>query len=524
MKVTKISDKDLQLEFSNREEQYYVGEHFKREGRNSKFQPYSKKTSFLRFNFTIPIGLWRSLKDFTTERNIECSFPQEEEIYRDIDKDTFVDWCKDEIKDTAFDEYDMKDTYLTAYEMVCNKFARFNLSVAYGKSVTFYLASKFLYEKGYQKQILILTSKPQLAQQLLGEFADLHKNESPFCYGLWRSGVKKRKAPIIISSFSYFVNLTEEFNCLFDSIFIDECHRASAYSYKKIYNNLTNIISSVGGTGSLQEDESEEDFQIMAITGHTVKTVTKREIIDVGRATDGVICFLNLNYIPLKDRIVMVDSRYDEKVSKLESLRSEREKILEYDWRLKVLSKFTVMNAKKRGNGVVFFKTVSSGYAQRFIDYCKETNDGIEYLYVDENVPVRLRQEYVKMIEKQNNIVLVGTYDTISTGISAHNLHWGLTLESFKSFTILEQLLGRFMRNHASKKKFTLYDVVDDGRVKVEDTNGGTRTVNNYMYSWYVERKKMYKVHQFKIVEQSLKQKVSDSESSGRKNKFKPLL
>jgi len=125
-------------------------------------------------------------------------------------------------------------------------------------------------------------------------------------------------------------------------------------------------------------------------------------------------------------------------------------------------------------------------------------------------------------MEKNNDVIMVGTYEIIGTGTSINNLHWGLMLEPVKSFFMVEQYLGRFMRKHVNKKAFVFYDIVDDGRV-VYDDNGSNKTSYNYFYSWYYSRLKQYKSHGFNIQHQKFS-KDEKTKSKNDNNKFKSLL
>lgn len=523
--VINIADnKNLRIEYSNHEEMYRLNEYFTREKRNARFKKDRNSTvKFFRTNNTIPIQLWEDVKKLCITNGFEYKFEEEKKMFRDYELSFVVDWCKKQIKGTEYSEFDMDDTYLTVYKIIANRYGRLDLSVSYGKSVVLYLASKFLIDHKEESRIMILEPKPQLSSQLLGEFAGLHKHGSlPF--SVWKAGTKMKDTPIIITNFQLAVNLPSNLLELMTMTMCDECHFSSAPSYKMIITEkCKNVKSTIGVTGSLLEDDSAEDFAVKCVSGGTLKTVTKREVIDAGRASDGIVSFIHLDYVPVYEKASIVSRRYDERISKLVSVDLECEDILKYDWRIKVLAKFAVRNALTKGNGMVLFRKVRGGYAMKFIEYMKAIDKTLKIFYVDEEISIKTREQYCQYMEENNDCVIVGTYDTIGTGISVHNNHWGLMLEPVKSFNKIEQLIGRFMRMHVNKSKFILYDIVDDLRVHFSE-NGKNVLKRNYLYDWHLERIKIYQRHGFKMSKQEISLFKQPPPKPSSENNFKSIL
>ena len=521
MKIEIADKKNLRVDFLDLNEKVKFENHFTREKRDAKFRKYMSKVKFYKPNYNIPIQFWYEIKRLCIIEKLQYDFKEEGKLFRGVDKASLIKWCEKQIKGTEYQYYKMGDTYETVFLMVNNKYCRSDLSVAYGKTVTIYLATKYLIDHGLEKKIMVTTFKPQLCNQMIGEMIGLHV-DGQFPISVWLSGKKSKNTPIVITNWQYAVNLDKKFTDMFTMLVHDECHKSAAPSYKKLYEACTNISSTIGLTGSLLEDRTAEDFSVIAMTGHTVKTVSKRDVIDQGKASDGVVCFIELDYMDIGTKIRLVEDRYNPEISKLVSLDKERDAIQIFEWRIKLLSKFSLINLKNKGNGMVLFKSVTSGYAKRFIEKLKQYDPDKKYFYVDEGTPVRLRQEFAQYMEKNNDVIMVGTYEIIGTGTSINNLHWGLMLEPVKSFFMVEQYLGRFMRKHVNKKAFVFYDIVDDGRV-VYDDNGSNKTSYNYFYSWYYSRLKQYKSHGFNIQHQKFS-KDEKTKSKNDNNKFKSLL
>ena len=499
MKLSIVDNKHIIVDFKNEEEIIRFNHHFTKEKRDAKWTK-SSTVKFFNAKYKIQSQFWKEIYKLCVRYNMEFDFHDQDQMYYEVTLEEVTDFCKEQLKGTVYEEYDMEDTYHSVYLAIRHRYVRMDLSVSYGKSIFMYLLSKFLILKKISKKILITTPKPQLSMQILGEFAEINKSRFPF--SVWRGKIKIKDAPVVISNFQFLSNVKEEILAEFDTIIHDECHRTSAPTYKDIYNKCPNVKMTKGITGSLLEDKSAEDFMIMANTGETAKVVSKRDLIKVGRATDGIISFIILSYLPLMVRQKMVDDRYNPSIPKIKSLDWDRQEILKHDWRTKVLVSFIKKIHQKEGsNGIVFFKTIA--YGTKFVEYLKKAMPDSKIFYVDKDTKEVNRKQFADYMNDNNNCILVGSFDTTGTGISIKNLKWGLSAEPFKSFNLVEQVIGRFMRLFKGKDKFIFYDIIDDGRI-LKNENGVMKTKENYFFSWMAQKEADYKRHQFKITKQFL--------------------
>jgi superfamily II DNA or RNA helicase len=121
---------------------------------------------------------------------------------------------------------------------------------------------------------------------------------------------------------------------------------------------------------------------------------------------------------------------------------------------------------------------------------------------------------FADYMNNHNNCIIVGSYDTTGTGVSIKNLRWGLSSEAFKSFFLVEQVIGRFMRLFTGKDNFVFYDVIDDGRIIVEE-NGVKKTKKNYFYDWMTAKENNYKENGFKVTKQFIEQQDKKDKPKG---------
>jgi superfamily II DNA or RNA helicase len=112
--------------------------------------------------------------------------------------------------------------------------------------------------------------------------------------------------------------------------------------------------------------------------------------------------------------------------------------------------------------------------------------------YVDGGTDKDFREVYKKKMENNNNVILVASYGTFSTGISVKRIHNIFLTESFKSEVIIRQSIGRGLRKHESKNMLNIVDFVDDMRY-----TGEGRVYKNYLYRHAEARREIYTEQKF---------------------------
>ena len=108
--------------------------------------------------------------------------------------------------------------------------------------------------------------------------------------------------------------------------------------------------------------------------------------------------------------------------------------------------------------------------------------------FVCGGVDVNDREEIRRLVENENNAIIVASYGTFSTGINIKKLHNVIFASPSKSRVRNLQSIGRVLRKTKDKVKATLYDIADD-----VSTDKG----NNYTLRHLKERIKIYKEEDF---------------------------
>jgi superfamily II DNA or RNA helicase len=136
-------------------------------------------------------------------------------------------------------------------------------------------------------------------------------------------------------------------------------------------------------------------------------------------------------------------------------------------------------------NSLVLFHRIEHG--KKIYDALRQNSDKKVY-YVDGSTDTDIREEHKKKMENGEEIVIVASYGTFSTGISVKKIHNIFFTESFKSEVIIRQSIGRGLRQHESKTDVLIIDFVD---------NICTLEWENYLYKHALERQRIYRQEQF---------------------------
>ena len=93
----------------------------------------------------------------------------------------------------------------------------------------------------------------------------------------------------------------------------------------------------------------------------------------------------------------------------------------------------------------------------------KENTTKIIY-YIDGDIDKKVREEIRKRMEINNDVILVASFGTSSTGISINNIFNVFFVNSFKSTSTILQSIGRGLRKSEKigKNFVNIYDISDD--------------------------------------------------------------
>jgi len=453
-----------------------------------RFHPLVKRgvwdgyVSYIKDDKWIPAGLWRHVMTICKEYRYELKI---EGIKRLIDSninaEQFEVWATDFFKGSQFTPRDYQIE--TAYNILKFRKCLAELATSAGKTLISFLTVAYMLEKGHAQRILFIVPNVSLVVQAHEDFHEYnYKNRIDLRIQQIFAGqeVKKNKN-IIIGTYQSLIKKDAAYFAEFDAVIVDETHKAKGASIKEILSKCVNAKYRFGLSGTIPKDGTLDKLTLMSQTGPVISEVKASFLQEQGHIAQCVVKVIEMNYATPKQRTAFMElaqNRYENK----DVFSLEQNFVITSDARLNFISNVI---ARVPRNSLVLFHRIEHG--QRLYEKLRQESNK-RVFYVDGGTASEIREEYKKKMEAGEEIVIVASFGTFSTGISIKKIHNIFFTESFKSEVIIRQSIGRGLRQHASKDKVLIVDFVDDIR---------TLEWDNYLYKHGKVRQSIYKQEKF---------------------------
>ena len=414
-----------------------------------------------------------------------------------------------------------------------------------GKSLIIYLIMTF--HARQKRRGLLIVPNVGLAEQMQSDFLsygmtpeDLEKHFHTIYAGKEKNFNKLMttttwQSAILMNSY--------DFNAL-DYVLVDEAHLATGDSLQKLLATSKNCLWKIGLTGTLPKTY-EGRFTLAATLGKSDKIITPQGLIERGLATPVTIVTVYFNYL-LSDKA---------KVKRLKNYQKEVKFIEEHFERNRYIARMVIQATAKYGNSLVMYNSISHGefllelilmekfgldkpvilekvtpkrvelakeecpdadglfvlttmtpkdektlskfYSPTEIDNIKVLSDYHIYL-IKGSIEGETRNEIRSLLEKVEDGMIIGSAQTVSTGMNVKRLHNFFAASSTKSSIRLNQSIGRGMRLHDDKDMLRYFDFIDDFSTTAKT---GRVTNKNYVLKHSYERLNEYIEHGYPIHE-----------------------
>jgi superfamily II DNA or RNA helicase len=219
----------------------------------------------------------------------------------------------------------------------------------------------------------------------------------------------------------------------------------------------------------------------MSQTGPVITEVKASFLQKEGHIAGCKVKIIEMDYAPESTKIAfqeLAQNKYDNK----DVFQLEQNYVVNNQARLDFI--VSVISRIPR-NSLVLFHRIEHG--RKLYESLRKNSEKKVY-YVDGSTDTDIREEHKKKMENGEEVVIVASYGTFSTGISVKKIHNIFFTESFKSEVIIRQSIGRGLRQHESKTDVLIIDFVD---------NLCTLEWENYLFKHGIERQRIYKQEQF---------------------------
>jgi superfamily II DNA or RNA helicase len=453
-----------------------------------RFHPLVKRgvwdgyVSYIKDDKWIPAGLWRHIMSICKEYRFELKI---EGIKRLIDSninaEQFEEWALDFFNGSQITPRDYQIE--TAYNILKFRKCLAELATSAGKTLISFLTVAYMLEKGHAQKILFIVPNVSLVVQAHEDFHEYnYRNRVDLRIQQIFAGqeVKKNKN-IIIGTYQSLIKKDAAYFAEFDAVIVDETHKAKGASIKEILSKCVNAKYRFGLSGTIPKDGTLDKLTLMSQTGPVISEVKASFLQEQGHIAQCVVKVIEMNYATPKQRTAFMElaqNKYDSK----DVFSLEQNFVITSDARLNFIS--NVISRIPR-NSLVLFHRIEHG--QRLYEKLRQESNK-RVFYVDGGTASDIREEYKKKMEAGEEIVIVASFGTFSTGISIKKIHNIFFTESFKSEVIIRQSIGRGLRQHHSKDKVLIVDFVDDIR---------TIEWDNYLYKHGKVRQSIYKQEKF---------------------------
>tara|TARA_R110000737_G_scaffold347140_1_gene378032 strand:- start:502 stop:1761 length:1260 start_codon:yes stop_codon:yes gene_type:complete len=398
-----------------------------------------------------------------------------------INAETFEKWSLDFFKGAEITPRDYQIE--TAYNILKFRKCLAELATSAGKTLISFLTIAYMLEKGKAEKILMIVPNVSLVLQAHEDFHDYnYMNKVPLKIQQIFAGQKiKSNKNIIIGTYQSLVKKDAEYFEQFDAVLVDETHKAKSNSIKTILQKCTNAQYKFGLSGTIPKEGTLDKLTLMSQTGPVISEVKASFLQKEGHIAKCIVKVIEMNYATDSQRLAfqeLAQNKYDRK----DVFSLEQNFVITSEARLDFIS--SVIGRIPR-NSLVLFHRIEHG--KKLYEKLRQESDK-RVFYVDGGTDKDIREEYKKKMEAGDEVVIVASYGTFSTGISIKKIHSIFFTESFKSEVIIRQSIGRGLRQHESKDKVLIVDFVDNIR---------TQEWDNYLWKHGKARQSIYKQEKF---------------------------
>jgi superfamily II DNA or RNA helicase len=319
-----------------------------------------------------------------------------------------------------------------------------------GKSLIIYTLVRYYLDRiNPKKKILIIVPTISLVTQMYSDFFEYSKTSEwklrKYCHKIHGGEEKETDKQIVISTWQSIYKMSKTYFDEFEVVIGDECHLFKSKSLTAIMTKLTGCPYRIGTTGTLDGTFTHK-LVIEGLFGRVHKVTSTKELMDKELLSKLNIDCIVLNYPP-EVKQSCKKFKYAEEIDWLVQNQKRNEFICNLAESLK-------------GNTLILFQFVEK-HGKVLYDILQKMNNK-KVFFVHGGTEADDREMIRKIVEKEENAIIVASYGTFSTGISIKRLHNIVFSSPSKSRIRVLQSIGRQLRKSEFKEKAKLYDIADD--------------------------------------------------------------
>jgi superfamily II DNA or RNA helicase len=441
---------------------------------NAKFTPSYKnrmwdgKIRLLSQTGIIYRGLVSHILAFAREREYSCTVAHDLELISEVSLDeitSFVEQLEIPLKPR---DYQLK---ALIYGIRTRRHV-FLSPTSSGKSLMIYMLAMYRLIIEKQEKVVVIVPSIGLVNQMADDFIS-YGCPPQMIQRIMGGMTKSIDCPITVTTWQSIVDLPPAWFAQFTTVFGDEAHTWKAKSLTKIMEKLKNCPVKIGLTGTLDGSQVNK-LVLEGLFGPVVQIEKTANLMAKGQ-----VAKLNVQCIVLK-----YPDEEKKAVSKM-SYQEEIDYIVTHPRRLDFTARLAI---SRKGNTLVLFQYVDKHGKKLFEKIKSLAHDNRKVFFVSGGTDADQREYVRKIVETENDAIIVASYGVFSTGISIKRLHNAIAASPTKSIIRLLQSIGRILRLGQEKDVATWYDLADDLSWKSKI---------NYTLKHFGERFRIYNAENF---------------------------
>ena len=437
---------------------------YNKDVKKARFSPQFKagtwdgKINFLR-NKYLPASTYHYLFSLAEEFGFPCEISNLDCLFdNDIDYDEFKDWC-----DEFFKDAEKKPRYYqvdSAYRGLKYRRCMLQLATSAGKTFIAFMMIAWLMTHRNVKKVMMVVPGIDLVLQPTADFNEYNNGKLDIKIQQIFSGCKVTPdANIYIGTYQSLRSECASFFQQFDMVITDEVHKACSASQIKIMDQCK-FPYRIGLSGTIPTTKYADGLTLVSNFGPIVVDIKAKQLQEEGFISDCKITQVRLDYTTDKQKDAFKNAKKNQvKIGKVKDMfQLESKFVNESEKRFFIIAKLIAATKK---NTMVLFN--GKDYGQKLFKWMKENTTKMVY-YIDGDIDKKVREEIRKRMEIRDDVVLIASFGTSSTGISINNIFNIFFITSYKSISTILQSIGRGLRKSEKINKFfvNIYDISDN--------------------------------------------------------------
>ena len=257
---------------------------------------------------------------------------------------------------------------------------------------------------------------------------------------------KNTEKRVVISTWQSIYKMPQKYFNQFGAIFGDECHLFKSKSLTTLMTKLVDCPYRVGTTGTLDGTFTHK-LVIEGLFGRVFNVTSTKKLIDKSLLSELKIECINLQY-PIKEIEKIKRATYQDEIKWIVGNKKRNNFI-------------SSLCCKIKGNTLLLFNYVES-HGKPLFDQIREECPDKKVFFIHGGTETEQREFIRKIMDKEENAILVASYGTCSTGINIKNIHNIIFSSPSKSVIRVLQSIGRGLRKSDKKEMVKLYDISDN--------------------------------------------------------------